>query len=156
LEVLFVGTQDLCTGVPINSLTIGYKPFMYGTFSVKKGRGTFQNDGLIPIVTNYQNVRFAIFLLANLVHSIDRMKFLLSDILKVTSKVKILLGHQCKIFASSPIQRSILRNHPDGNRFIGPDFIGLDAKILRPYKQMIRHYNITLIQSNMDSDTSET
>jgi hypothetical protein len=27
---------------------------------------------------------------------------------------------------------------------------------LRPYKQMIRHYNITLIQSNMDSDTSET
>jgi hypothetical protein len=79
---------------------------MYGTFSVKKGRGTFQNDGLIPIVTNYQNVRFAIFLLANLVHSIDRMKFLFGDILKVTSKVKNLLGHQCPDRAS--LRESIL------------------------------------------------
>jgi hypothetical protein len=39
---------------------------------------------------------------------------------------------------------------------LAPCFVGLDAKILRPYKQMIRSYNITLILSNMDSDTSET
>jgi hypothetical protein len=40
--------------------------------------------------------------------------------------------------------------------FIGPDFVGLDAKILRPYKQMIRSYNITLVLSIMDSNTSGT
>jgi hypothetical protein len=101
-----VRTHLGCTGVPINSLTIGLKTPIYRRLNVKEGRGTFQNDGLIPIVTNYQNVRFAIFLSANLVHSIDRMKFLLGDILKVTSKVKILLGHQCTLGASLQLDES--------------------------------------------------
>jgi hypothetical protein len=109
---------------------------IYRRLNVKEGRGTFQNDGLIPIVTNYQNVRFAIFLSANLVHSIDRMKFLLGDILKVTSKVKILLGHQCTLGASLQLDGNGGLDHWMGmvdwttgwERWIGPPdgSVGLD------------------------------
>jgi hypothetical protein len=66
----------------------------------------------------------------------------------------IFVGTQDLCVQSNPAFHSAI--HPDGNRFIGPGLVGLDAKILRPYKQMIRFYNITLILSNMDSDTSET
>jgi hypothetical protein len=41
--------------------------------------------------------------------------------------------------------------HPDGNRLIGPGFVGLDAKILRPYKQMIcapKQNNLASLQTN--------
>jgi hypothetical protein len=69
-------------------------------------------------------------------------------ILKLISIVPDLLevlfvGTQDLCVQSNPVfpsDISIQRFHPDGNRFIGPGFVGLDAKILRPYKQMIRSY----------------
>jgi hypothetical protein len=49
--------------------------------------------------------------------------------------------HFCRDARSlRPVQSSVQskRIHPDGNHFVGPGFVGLDAKILRPDKQMIR------------------
>jgi hypothetical protein len=111
------------TGVPINSLTIGLKKPIYGSSNVKKGRGAFQSDGLIPNVINYQNVRLSVSLLTRIVHSIDGMKSILGDILEATSKVKILLGHQCPDRASLRLIIFHARwfairrgGHPDGGR----------------------------------------
>jgi hypothetical protein len=45
-----VGTHPRCTGVPINSLTIGLNLFIYSIFSVKIVRGTFSKGILfIPL-----------------------------------------------------------------------------------------------------------